>query len=226
MESEFTMSLMGELTFFLGLQIKQINDGIFINQSKYIKDMLKKFKMNELKGIKTLMDSSIKLDKDEKGKDVDQKSYRGIISSLLYLTASKPEIHFSFLGHALVYWFSKKQISVALSIVDAEYIAAESYVAQIFWMKQQLNDYGIEVDHIPIRCDNTSTINLTKNPIQHSRTKHIKIKHHFIRDHVQNGDIELEFVSTQKQLADIFTKPLNEDTFCRIRRELGMIDLE
>ncbi|KAG8661856.1 hypothetical protein MANES_01G050766v8 [Manihot esculenta] len=112
-----------------------------------------------------------------------------------------------FLGHALVSWFSKKQTSVSLSIIKAKYIAAESCVAQILWMKQQFNDYGIKVDH-------------------HSRIKHIEIRHHFIRDHVQNGDINLEFVPIEKQLADIFTEPLSEEVFCRIKRELGMIDLE
>ena len=89
-------------------------------------------------------------------------------------------------------------------------------------MKQQLEDYGISFDHIPIRCDNTSAINLTKNPIQHSHTKYIKIRYHFIKDHVQKGNIELDFVSTEMRFADIFTKPLSEDRFCMIRRELGM----
>ncbi len=89
-------------------------------------------------------------------------------------------------------------------------------------MKQQLEDFDIKVDHVRIRCDNTSAINLIINLVQHSRSKHIEITHHFIRDHVHNGDIGLEFVPTEQQLADIFTKPLNEENFCRIRRELGM----
>ena len=80
-------------------------------------------------------------------------------------------------------------------------------------MKQQLSDYGIVLDHIPIKCDNTSAINISKNPVLHSRTKHIKIRHHFIRDHVLKGDVVLEFVDTKNQLADIFTKPLNKDSF-------------
>ena len=77
-------------------------------------------------------------------------------------------------------------------------------------------------DHIPIKCDNTSAINLSKNPVQHSRTKYIEIRHHFLRDHVQKGNIVLEFVNTDKQLADIFTKPLSEDRYNFIRCELGM----
>ena len=85
-------------------------------------------------------------------------------------------------------------------------------------------DYGIKLDHIPIKCDNTSAINLSKNPIQHSRTKHIDIRHHFLRDYIQNGDISLEFVDTNNQLADIFTKPLNEERLNFIKHDLGMID--
>ena len=85
-------------------------------------------------------------------------------------------------------------------------------------------DYDIKLDHIPIKCDNTSTINLSKNLIQHSRTKHIDIIHHFLRDHVQNGDISLEFIDTNNQFAYIFTKPLNEERLNFIKHNLGMIN--
>ena len=92
-------------------------------------------------------------------------------------------------------------------------------------MKQQLSGYGLKLDHIPIHCDNTSAINLSKNPILHSRTKHIEISHHFLRDHVQKGDCILEFVDTKNQLVDIFTKPLPKENLFAIRRELGLIYL-
>ena len=92
-------------------------------------------------------------------------------------------------------------------------------------MTQQISDYGILLDYIPIRCDNTSAINLSKNPVQHSRTKHIEIRHHYLRDHVQKGDCVLEFVYIKNQLADIFTKPLPKETFFAIRRELGLLDV-
>ena len=93
-------------------------------------------------------------------------------------------------------------------------------------MKQTFRDYGIKLDQIPILCDNTSAINLSKNPIQHSRTKHIEIRHHFLRDHVQKGDVVIKFVSTENQLANIFTKPLSEEHFIKIRHELGMMNVE
>ncbi|WJX24693.1 hypothetical protein P8452_13775 [Trifolium repens] len=95
MQSEFEMSMIGELKLFLGLQIKQQNDGIFICQEKYIKDLLKKYKMSEAKIMTTPMHPSTNLDKDENGKHVSEKEYRGMIGSLLYLTASRPDIVFS-----------------------------------------------------------------------------------------------------------------------------------
>ena len=227
------------------------------------------------------MGTSIKLDKDENGKKVDEKLYRGMIDSLLYLCicarfqSCPKESHLvavkrifryliethdlgifyprgvafelngfsdadyagcridrkstsgtcQFLGHSLVSWSSKKQNSIALSTAEAEYVAAGSYCAQLLWMKQQMEDYGLYFDHTPIKCDNTSAINLSKNPIQHSRTKHIEIQHHFLRDHVQKGDIELIYVHTDKQLTDIFIKFLDEKRFGFIERKLGLSQL-
>ncbi|GJW78052.1 retrovirus-related pol polyprotein from transposon TNT 1-94 [Tanacetum coccineum] len=95
MHDEFEMSMMGELNFFLGLQIKQLDDGIFFNQSKYIKEMLKKFRLEDSKPMKTPMSTETKLTRDEEGESVDNTKYRGMIGSLLYLTASRPDIMFS-----------------------------------------------------------------------------------------------------------------------------------
>jgi len=101
------------------------------------------------------------------------------------------------LGSSLISWHSKKQACVALSTTEAEYIAVGSCCARSLWIKQQLSDFGLNLSKIPLLCDNTSVINLTKNPIQHSRNKHIEIRHHFIRDHVNNGDCEIQFVNTK-----------------------------
>ena len=217
MKSEFEMSMMGELNYFLGLQVKQTDQGTFINQSKYTKELLTRFKLENCKTRPTPMSTTLKLDKDEKGKDVCEKLYRGMIGSLLYLTASRPDIMFSvclcarfqscpkeshlsavkrifkylagtieiglwypkfttfdlvgysdadfagckvdrkstsgtchFLGNSLISWHSKKQNSVALSTAEAEYVAAGSCCAQVLWMKQTLQDYGLKYDNIPI----------------------------------------------------------------------------
>ena len=103
-------------------------------------------------------------------------------------------------------------------MAEAEYIATSLCCAQILWMKQTLSDFDLSFEHVPIKCDNTSVISISKNLMQHSRTKSIDIRHHFLRDHTQKGDITLEFVSTKDQLANIFTKPLSEEQFVDIRR--------
>ena len=121
-------------------------------------------------------------------------------------------------------WSSKKQNSVALSTVEAEYVAAGACCAQLLWMKQTLSDYGCEFSKIPLLCDNESAIKLANNPVQHSRTKHIEIRHYFLRDHEAKGDIAIRHVRTNKQLADIFTKPLDESRFCALRSELNILD--
>jgi len=91
-------------------------------------------------------------------------------------------------------------------------------------VKQQLEDFVVNLDHIPLKCDKTRAINLTKNPVMHSRTKYIEIKQHFLRDHVSKGDCCIEFIDSEHQLEDIFTKPLARDRFFYIRNELGILD--
>ncbi|KAJ9546500.1 hypothetical protein OSB04_019043 [Centaurea solstitialis] len=291
MTTRFEMSMLRELSFFLGLQVIQKPDGILINQSKYIGDLLKRFHMATSSVAKTPMASGTLIGADPKGKPVDQKTYRAIIGSLLYLTASRPDImfatcfcarfqanpkeshmmavkrilrylkgtpnrglwypkesgfelaafsdadhggcqldrkstsgHVQFLGDKLVSWASKKQHCVSTSTAEAEYVAAASCCSQVLWMRTQLRDYGYNYNHIPIYCDSKSAIAITCNPVQHTRTKHIDIRYHFIKDHVERGTIELYFVNTEYQLADLFTKPLDEKRFNFLISKLGMFD--
>jgi hypothetical protein len=129
-----------------------------------------------------------------------------------------------FLGRSLVSWASKKQNSVVLSTAEAEYIAVGHCCAQLLWMRQTLRDYGYKLSKVPLLCDNESAIRMADNPVEHSRTKHIDIRYHFLRDHQQKGDIEIAYVNTHNQLADIFTKPSNEKTFSKLRNELNILD--
>ena len=131
---------------------------------------------------------------------------------------------YQILGNKLVCWSAKKQQSVAMSSAEAEYVAAAGCCAIILWMKSQLSDYDIHYKMVPIFCDNTSAIAISNNPVLHSRTKHIDIRYHFIRDHILKGEIELHFIPTEYQLADIFTKPLDEARFVNLRGELGILD--
>ncbi|KAK2437932.1 putative mitochondrial protein [Trifolium repens] len=289
MQSEFEMSLVGELTYFLGLQIKQMDDTIFISQSKYARNIIKKFGMDNATHKRTPAPTHLKLTKDEKGISVDQSLYRSMIGSLLYLTASRPDITYAvgvcaryqadpkvshltqvkrilkyvngtsdygimyshcenstlygycdadwagsaddrkstsggcfFLGTNLISWFSKKQNCVALSTAEAEYVAAGSSCSQLVWMKQMLKEYDVEQDALTLYCDNMSAINISKNPVQHSKTKHIDIRHHYIRDLVESKIVVLEHVGTKEQIADIFTKALDAVQFEKLRGKLGI----
>ena len=91
-------------------------------------------------------------------------------------------------------------------------------------MKQTLKDYGIDLKQVPLFCDNESAIKIANNPVQHSKTKHIEIRHHFLRDHVMKEDIDIIHVNTEEQLTDIFTKPLDEKRFCEFWCELNILD--
>jgi hypothetical protein len=130
----------------------------------------------------------------------------------------------SFLGRSLVSWASNKQNSLALSTTEAEYIAARHCCAQLLWMRQTLRDYDYKLSKVPLLCDNESAIRMADNPIEHIRTKHIDIWYHFLRDHQQRGDIKIAYVSTHNQLADMFTKPLDEKIFSKLRNELNVLD--
>ncbi|KAJ9542267.1 hypothetical protein OSB04_028773 [Centaurea solstitialis] len=289
MQKEFKMSMMGELTFFLGLQVKQSSKGIFINQAKYVQDVLKKYKLSEASPMRTPMATSLKLHKDISGISVESKLYRGMIGSLLYLTASRPDIMFStcvfaryqsdpkeshmlvvkrilrylkktpslglwyplysgfdllaytdsdyggcqvdrkstsgschFLGGKLVSWSSKKQNCISTSTAEAEYVAAASCCSQALWMQTQLRNYGYTFNKIPILCDNKSAIAISKNLVQHSKTKHIDIRYHFLKHQVEEGNVEMYFVNTEFQLADLFTKALDEKRFTFLIEKIGM----
>ncbi|GJR04960.1 retrovirus-related pol polyprotein from transposon TNT 1-94 [Tanacetum coccineum] len=127
-----------------------------------------------------------------------------------------------FLGDRLVSWSSKRQKSAAISSTKAEYIALSGCCAQVLWMRSQLTDYGFGFNKIPMYCDNKSVIALCCNNVQHSRSKHIDIRFHFIKQHVENGVIELYFVNTEYQLADIFTKALGRNRIEFLINKLGM----
>ncbi|GJT60672.1 retrovirus-related pol polyprotein from transposon TNT 1-94 [Tanacetum coccineum] len=130
-----------------------------------------------------------------------------------------------FLGEKLVRWSSKKQDYTALSTAKAEYVSVSTCCAQVIWMLTQLTDYGYHFNNIPIYCDSKSAIAISCNPVQHSRTKHIVVRYHFIKEHVEKGTIKLYFVKTDYQLADLFTKALPVDRFKYLVCRLGMRSL-
>ncbi|GJT85100.1 retrovirus-related pol polyprotein from transposon TNT 1-94 [Tanacetum coccineum] len=249
------MSMIGKISFFLGLHISQSPRGIFINQSKYALEYLKKYGFDSCDPVDTPIVEKSKLDEDKEGKAarpiekhlnavkrifryLKGTVHRGLWypkDSSIALTAFADADHagcqdtrrstsgsMQLLGDRLVSWSSKRQKSAAISSTEAEYIALSGCCAQILWMRSQLTDYGFGFNKIPMYCDNKSAIALCCNNVQHSRSKHIDIRFHFIKEHVENGVIELYFVNTEYQLADIFTKALGRNRIEFLINKLGM----
>ncbi|GJU82397.1 putative ribonuclease H-like domain-containing protein [Tanacetum coccineum] len=247
MHTKFQMNSMGELIFFLGLQVKQKEDGIFISQDKYVTEILKKFGFSNVKTASTPMETHKPLFKDADGEDVDEHWYRYMIGSLMYLTSSFPDIMFvvcacarfqvnpkishlhavkrifrylkgasldrksitggcQFLGCRLISWQCKKQTVVANSTTEAEYVVALSCYGQVLWIQNQLLDYGYNFMHTKIYIDNESTICIVKNPVFHSKTKHIEIRHHFIKDSNEKKLIQMIKIHTDRNVAYLLTK--------------------
>eukprot|EP00253_Pinus_taeda_P023740 PITA_23740 len=129
-----------------------------------------------------------------------------------------------YMGSRLVSWFNKKQSSIALSMAEAKYVAVASCCTQLLWMMQTLQDIQIIcTPPISILCDNTSAISISRNPVMHSKTKHIPFKYHFLREQVLEQKVKLEYVPSKEQVADIFTKPLPRETFEYLRQKLGVV---
>nr|GFB10754.1 retrovirus-related Pol polyprotein from transposon TNT 1-94 [Tanacetum cinerariifolium] len=148
-----------------------------------------------------------------------------MIGSLMYVTSSRPDIMFATCDK-LVCWSSKKQNCMSISTTESEYVTVSGCCAQVLWMRTQLTDYGFFYDKVPIYYDSKSAIAISCNPVQHTRTKHIDVRYHFIKDHVKKGTIELYFVGTKYQDADLFTKYLPEARFKFLVEKLGMMSRE
>nr|GEY93059.1 retrovirus-related Pol polyprotein from transposon TNT 1-94 [Tanacetum cinerariifolium] len=249
--SKFKMSMMGKISFFLGLQISQCRRGIFINQSKYALESLKKYDFKSCDLVDTPMVEKSKLDEDKEGKAVDPSHYCGMIGTLLYLTASRHDLQFAICMcaqyqarptkkhiHAVKrifqylrgtvnrgLWYPKDSSVALTAFADADHAGCQDtrrstygslqFLGErlISWSskRSQLTDYGLGFNKIPIHCDNKSAIALCCNNVQHSRSKHIDIRYHFIKEQVKNGVIKLYFVNTEYQLSDLFTKALSRD---------------
>lgn len=291
MKGEFQMSAMGELTFFLGLQVKQQPEGIFIHQEKYVKDILKKFDFELLRTTTTPYEPPKLKNPNEQDEVVNVHLYRSMIGSLMYLTASRPDITFAvsacsrhqvtpltshlnavnkifkyikgqpklglwyprespfvleaysdsdyaganldrkfttggcqFLGRRLISWQCKKQTIVATSTTEAEYVAAANCCGQVLWIQNQMLDYRFNFMNTKIYIDNQSTISIVKNLVFHQRTKHIEIRHHFIRDANEKHLIQVLKIHTDDNVADLLTKAFDGPRFNHLVVNIGMVN--
>ncbi|GJS48103.1 hypothetical protein Tco_0598224 [Tanacetum coccineum] len=267
------MSILWENSPSFGVVRSTKKEGHLSSQDKYVHDILRKFNYSDVKSASTPTDLEKPLVKDGDADDVDEHLYRSMIGSLMYLTASRPDIMFAvcacarfqvspktshllavkrifrylkgkpslglwyskdsplelvaytdsdyagatldrksttggcqFLGNRLISWQCKKQTVVATSTTEAEYVAAASCCGQVLWIQNQLLDYGYNFMNTVIYIDNTSTICIIENPVQHSKTKHIEIRHHFIRDFNAKKLVQMAKIDTQLNVADLLTK--------------------
>ncbi|KAK1427874.1 hypothetical protein QVD17_16572 [Tagetes erecta] len=272
MIDRFEMTIMGEMCFFLGLQVEQKPDGILIHQEKYIKEILTKFGIDDSSPELIPFTAQTCRTSDDNGNPVEAHRYRSMIGSFMYLTTSRPDITFAvcccarfqanpkeshekavkrifrylkgssrlglwypkggnfdlhafsdsdhascrinrksvtggcqYLGECLVSWQSKKQTTVSLSTGEAEYIDASSCCCQVLWIQHQMMDYGINFLHTPLFYDNEAAVGIAKNPVHHTRTKHIETRIHAIREAQEKGFINIIPIETRKQKADHLT---------------------
>ncbi|KAK2969370.1 hypothetical protein RJ640_000642 [Escallonia rubra] len=290
MMKKYEMNDMGLLKHFLGMEVHQDDEGVFICQKNYAEKVLKKFRMYGCNSKATPLIVGEKLKREDGGSKVDATFYRSMVGNLLYLTATRPDIMFAAslisrfmqapshfhlgaanrvlryiqgtidygimngrskevkligfcdsdfggckddmkstsgycftLGSGVFSWLSKKQQSVAQSSAEAEYVSAAIATSQAIWLRRIFHDFGQKQERkTELFCDNKSAIAMAKNPVFHSRTRHIALKYHFIREAIEDGEIELEFCRSKEQVADIFTKALPRERFEELRQALGV----
>ncbi|KAJ6883706.1 hypothetical protein NC652_030829 [Populus alba x Populus x berolinensis] len=280
MVHEFVMTDIGLMSHFLGLEVTQKEEGIFVSQNGYAKDILERFKMESCNPVSTPVENGVELRKSKVG-NVDPTYFKSLVGSLRYLTCTRPDIlygvglisrymetpdqshlnaakrilryikgtmnegmfytsskDFNLVGYSdsdwgrdlderksttgFVFfmedtsftWSSKKQSIVTLSSCEAEYVATNSAVCHSIWLRNILKFLGFPQENpTEIYIDNRSSITLAKNPVYHERSKHIDTRHHFIREHVKNEEVQLISCNTNDQVANIFTKPLKREKF-------------
>ncbi|GJX20632.1 retrovirus-related pol polyprotein from transposon TNT 1-94 [Tanacetum coccineum] len=229
MSKRFKMSIIGQISFFLGLQISQSPRGILINQSKYALEMLKKYSFEKCDAVDILMVGQSKLDEDPNGTPVDPTRYQGMVRSLMYFTASRPDLVFAVCMCARyqakptekhltavkrVFRYLKGTINIGCqdsrkSTSGSVQILGEKLVS---WSSKK----------IPLYSDSQSAIAISGNTVQHSWTKHIAIRYHFIKEQVENEVFEHYFVKINYQVVDIFTKALARERIEFLIKRHGM----
>ncbi|GJS06770.1 putative ribonuclease H-like domain-containing protein [Tanacetum coccineum] len=211
MHKRFQMSSMGELTFFLVLQVKQKEDGIFISQDKYVGEILKKFGFSSIRTASTPMETNKALMKDEDGEDVDVHLYRSMIGSLMYLTSSRPDIMFSVCACSIF----QDPPFILEAFSDSDYASAsmdkKSTIGGCQFLGSRLISWQCKKQTVVANSTTKAEYIAAshycgQNPVYHSKTKHIEIRHHFIRDSYEKRLIEMVKIHTDNNVADLLNK--------------------
>ncbi|BAH90945.1 Os04g0439366 [Oryza sativa Japonica Group] len=214
MKATFQMSDLGPLSFYLGIEVHQDNSGITLRQTAYAKRVVELAGLTDCNPALTPMEERLKLSRDSTAEEVDATQYRRLVGSLRYLTHTRPDLAFS-VGYV-----------VALSSCEAEYMAASAASTQALWLARLLSDLlGRDTGAVELRVDSKSALALAKNPVFHERSKHIRVRYHFIRSYLEEGSIKASYINTKDQLADLLTKPLGRIKFLELCSRIGMAQL-
>ncbi|GKD66646.1 putative ribonuclease H-like domain-containing protein [Tanacetum coccineum] len=232
MHDKFQMSSMGELSFFLGLQVQQKSDGIFISQDKYVAAILKKFDFASVKTTSTPMETNKALIKDEEAEDVDVHLYRSMIGSLMYLTASIPDIMFAVCACA------RFQVTPKTSHLNAvkrifRYLKGQPKLG--LWYPRDSpfdleaffdSDYAGAIANSTTEAEYVAAANCCgQNLVFHSKTKHIAIRHHFIRDSYEKKLKQVIKIHTDQNVIDLLTKAFDASRFNFLIASIGLLNL-
>eukprot|EP00253_Pinus_taeda_P033599 PITA_33599 len=290
--STFDMTDLGLLHYCLGVEVWQTENNIFLSQCKYARNLVDRFRMQDCKPATTPMEPRLKVSTQSSSPLVDETLFKQLVRSLIYLTATRPDINFAVnyisrfmstpkadhwieakhvlcyvrgtpdygllytwssdptlsgytdsnwagsvddrkstagyvfsLGSGIVTWTSKKQHAVALSSTKAEYRGLVKASCEAVWLRRMLADMHVsQAGPTPLFCDNPGVLKLAKNPIFHEQTKHVETHCHYIQQLVEDKSIQLLYVPTMEQPADIFTKPLGPDKFVKFRGSIGVVN--
>eukprot|EP00253_Pinus_taeda_P032920 PITA_32920 len=246
----FDMTDLGLLHYCLGVEVWQTENHIFLSQSKNAKNLMDRFRMQDCKPATTPMEPGLKLSAQSSSLPIDETLFRQLVGSLIYLTATRPDISFAMgyisrfmsapkadhwiaakpgyvfsLGSGAVTWTNKKQQAVSLSSTEAEYRGAIKASCEAVWLRCMLADMHVsQTGPTSLFCDNQGVLKLAKNPVFHERTKHVETHCHYIRQLVENGSVQLRYVPTTEQLIKIFTKPLGPAKFVKFRGSIGVVN--